>query len=172
MGYACPVCDAEQADAEHLANHLAITASLGRHDHLEWLEEHAPDWGDCSPAELGEIVSPHAPEIDTPDFEGTSHGHDHDHDHGRPDSLEAGLAQQSRQPGRGSMTSEAENVLREARELTQQMGAADADADADADSSESESEPASEINVDGDGDGDVDADDSTPNDDQFADDNT
>ncbi len=117
MGYACPVCGAEQADAAHLANHLAITASLGREDHREWLEEYAPDWGDCSPEELGERVSPHAPEIETPDFESASHGHDH----GRPDGLEGGIAQQSRQPGRGSLTTEAEDVLQEARELTKQM---------------------------------------------------
>ena len=126
MGYACPVCGAEQADAAHLANHLAITASLGREDHREWLEEHAPDWGDCSPEELGERVSPHAPEVETPDFESASHGHDH----GRPDGLEGGIAQQSRQPGRGSLTAEAEDVLQEARELTKQMqetGGADDD---------------------------------------------
>jgi len=37
MGYTCPVCDVEEADAVHLANHLAITASLGRENHREWL---------------------------------------------------------------------------------------------------------------------------------------
>lgn len=126
MGYACPVCDTEEADAVHLANHLAITASLGRENHREWLEEHAPDWGDCTPEELGEIVSPHAREIDTPEFEGTGHSHDP----GRPDSIEAGIARQSSQPGRGSMTTEAENVLQEAAELTREMqtaGESDAD---------------------------------------------
>ena len=127
MGYACPVCDAEQADAEHLANHLAITASLGRAEHREWLEEHAPDWSDCSPEELGEIVAQYAPEIDTPEFESASHGHDH----GRPGGLEEGLARQSRQPGRGDqlggrsgrggMSAEAETALEEARELTRKM---------------------------------------------------
>ncbi|WP_121741864.1 DUF5810 domain-containing protein [Natronorubrum halophilum] len=121
MGYACPVCDAEQADAEHLANHLAITASLGREDHGEWLEEHAPDWSDCSPEELGEIVSQYAREIETPDFEGPSRGHDH----GRPGGLEEGIARQSRRPGRGSMTGDAESVLREAREMTQRMTGAE-----------------------------------------------
>ncbi|RKD95993.1 DUF5810 domain-containing protein [Halopiger aswanensis] len=131
MGYACPVCDAEEADAKHLANHLAITASLGRQEHEEWLEEHAPDWPDRSPEELGEIVSQHATEIDTPEFEGGTQGHAHDHgnghDHGhgnqqpgRP-ALENELARQSRQPGRGSLTAEAEGVLEEARELTRRM---------------------------------------------------
>ncbi|ELY92510.1 hypothetical protein C483_07804 [Natrialba hulunbeirensis JCM 10989] len=138
MGYACPVCAAEQADAEHLANHLAITASLGRQEHQEWLAEHAPEWEECSPPELGEIVAEHAPEIETPSFEegprgqrggahghrdghGHGHGHDHDHTQGRPTGLEADLARQSRQRGRGSMTTETEHVLQEASELTRQM---------------------------------------------------
>jgi hypothetical protein len=115
MGYVCPVCDAEEADAVHLANHLAITASLGRTDHREWLAEYAPDWSDCGPEELGGIVSEYAEEIETPGFES------HDHDHGRPASLEEGIARQSRRPGRGSMTAEAEDVLREAAELTREM---------------------------------------------------
>ncbi len=123
MGYACPVCDAEQADAEHLANHLAVTASLGREDHLEWLDAHAPDWADRGPEDLGELVSQHAPEIDTPDFESG-------HDHGA--TFEDELAQQSRQPGRGAMTSEAESVLSEARELTRQMQRSATDGDGEA----------------------------------------
>ncbi|WP_408956849.1 DUF5810 domain-containing protein [Natrinema sp. 74] len=128
MGYTCPVCDAEEADAVHLANHLAITASLGREDHRMWLEEHAPDWSDCSPEELGEIVSAHADEIETPDFD--TAGHHHGHEPGRPDSLEGGIARQSRRPGRGSMTAETEEVLQEAAELTREMqGASEADAD-------------------------------------------
>ncbi|MBZ6494491.1 DUF5810 domain-containing protein [Natrinema longum] len=129
MGYACPVCAVEEADAVHLANHLAITASLGREEHREWLAEHAPDWGECTPEELGEIVSPHATEIDTPEFEAGSHGHDHGHEPGRPDSLEDGIARQSRQPGRGSMTTETETVLREAAELTREMQSSSDEAD-------------------------------------------
>ena len=135
MGYACPVCDAEQADAEHLANHLAITASLGREEHREWLEDHAPDWGDCNPEELGEIVSRYAPEIDTPEFESASHGHDH----GRPGGLEEGLARQGSRPGRGSMTAETEDVLQEARELTRRMQES-ADDGTDAESATDESD--------------------------------
>ncbi|NGM70309.1 hypothetical protein G6M89_15040 [Natronolimnobius sp. AArcel1] len=128
MGYACPVCAAEQADAKHLANHLAVTASLGRDNHREWLEEHAPSWGECTPEELGEIVSQHADEIETPEFDDHGHGHDH----GRPGGLEEGLAQQSQQPGRGSLTAEAESVLQEAHELTRQMQSDDGDTDGDA----------------------------------------
>ena len=131
MGYACPVCDTEEADAVHLANHLAITASLGRDDHRAWLEEHAPDWSDCTPEELGGRISPHAQETDTPEFE--AGGHDHGHDPGRPDSLEDGIARQSRQPGRGSMTAETERVLEEAAELTREM---QTDAESDTDENE------------------------------------
>jgi hypothetical protein len=119
MGYRCPVCPAEEADAVHLANHLAVTASLGRRDHEAWLEEHAPEWSKCGPEELGEVVGEHAAEIETPDFD------DHDHDHGRPSRLEDGIARQARQPGRGSMTAQTEQVLREAQELTRQMEAGD-----------------------------------------------
>ena len=121
MGYACPVCDAEEADAVHLANHLAITASLGREDHRAWLAEYAPDWSDCTPDELGERISPHVQEIDTPEFEAGGHDHGHSHEPGRPDSLEEGIARQSRQPGRGSMTAETQRVLEEAAELTREM---------------------------------------------------
>ncbi|MFC6765824.1 DUF5810 domain-containing protein [Natrinema soli] len=150
MGYACPVCDAEEADAVHLANHLAITASLGRENHREWLEEHAPHWGDCSPEELGEIVSPHAREIDTPEFEGSGHDHGHGHEPGRPDALEEGIARQSRQPGRGSLTAEAENVLQEAAELTREMQTA-SESDVD-----DEPKPNADDVESGDGDSDAD----------------
>ncbi len=121
MGYACPVCDAEEADAVHLANHLAITASLGREAHREWLEEHAPDWADCSPEELGARVSPHAEEIETPEFE--RHDHGHGREPGRPDSLEGAVSRQSRGRGRGDLTAEATDVLQEAAELTREMQA-------------------------------------------------
>lgn len=120
MGYRCPVCDVEEADAKHLANHLAVTASLGRRDHEAWLEEHAPEWADCGPEELGEIVAEYAPTVETPEFD------EHDHDRARPSGFEDDLARQTRQRGRGSMTAETEQVLREARELTERM-ADDAD---------------------------------------------
>ncbi len=130
MRYACPVCDADQADAQHLANHLAITASLGRTRHLEWLDEHAPDWPDRNPETLGEIVSQHAPEIDPSAVESTAD---------RGATFEDELAMQSRQPGRGAMTSEAEQVLDEARELTRRMQRSAAD-----DGDGAESTPASD----------------------------
>lgn len=144
MGYACPVCGVEQPDAAHLANHLAVTASVGRDDHEEWLAEHAPDWSDMGPTELGERLTALAPAVDTPDpvtgpepSPGNGHGHDHSHGHGqengRPAGLEDALAQQSRQPGRGSLSAETRGVLEEARELTRQMHESDSDPDPDPD---------------------------------------
>lgn len=121
MGYACPVCDSTQADAEHLANHLAITASLGREDHREWLAEYAPEWADCGPEELGEIVSEYALEVETEGVTGADHA-----PAGRPDvEVEAALARQSRGAGRGSMTEEAERAIEEARELTEKRHESD-----------------------------------------------
>ncbi|WP_276255359.1 DUF5810 domain-containing protein [Halomontanus rarus] len=121
-GYACPVCDEQQADAVHLANHLAITASLGRQDHLQWLEEYAPDWADCGPEELGEQVVEYALEVETPEFEGSAGGHSHGHSQGRP-SFENELARQTSQPGRGgaAMSGDTGRILEEAREMTAQM---------------------------------------------------
>ncbi|GAB7019272.1 DUF5810 domain-containing protein [Halostagnicola sp. A-GB9-2] len=118
MGYACPVCGTEEADGVHLANHFAVTASLGREDHLEWLETYAPNWNERGPDELAEIVTEHASEVETPEIkQGT--------DHGQSPSLEAELAAQSRQPGRGSTTQEpspeAQGALEEARELTRKL---------------------------------------------------
>lgn len=149
MGYACPVCGVEQADAEHLANHLAITAALGREGHEEWLAEHVPDWAEMGPTELGDRLSEHAPVVDTPDpvtdpepspghGHGQSRDHSHDHGHGRPPGLEDALARQSRQSGRGSLSAEARGVLEEARELTRQMHESES-------GSESESESAPEF---------------------------
>lgn len=127
MGYACPVCGAEQADGVHLANHLAVTASLGRTDHEEWLAEHAPDWRDDAPEELADRVVEYAPEIETPEFE-TADGD-------LPAvGLEDELAARSRRPGRGDPTAgsvgpgqephrsdDVESILAEAREMTEQI---------------------------------------------------
>lgn len=118
MGYACPVCGAEQADGVHLANHLAVTASLGRTDHEGWLETHAPDWADRGPEALADEIVEYAPEVETPAFD-----EEGSHEHGRPPNLEAELASQTRGPGRGTLTEEASAVLDEARELTRQMQA-------------------------------------------------
>ena len=117
MGYACPVCGVEQPDGVHLANHLAVTASLGRADHRNWLDDYAPEWGDCGPDELAARVTEFTPEIETPDV---------DDGGGRAPNLETELATHSRRPGRGGAVAdrhddEVESVLAEARELTEQM---------------------------------------------------
>jgi hypothetical protein len=62
MGYECPVCATPQADARHLANHMAFTAVLGDREHETWLDEHAPGWSEAGEAELAPRVAEHAPE--------------------------------------------------------------------------------------------------------------
>lgn len=64
MGYECPVCSTPQADARHLANHMAFTAVLGDADHETWLDEHAPGWNEAGEAELAPRVAEHAPETE------------------------------------------------------------------------------------------------------------
>ncbi|MFC7027065.1 DUF5810 domain-containing protein [Halomicroarcula sp. GCM10025324] len=137
MGYACPVCDQPQADAEHLANHLAFTALTGGDDHEAWLDEHVPDWGQLGESGLAEIVVDHASEADYPQvFEDTTGGHErhsHGHDH-------AGGADHA--PDQRSLSAADRDVLEEARDLTEAMLDADdetADAD-DTDASEDETQ--------------------------------
>ncbi|MEF8838655.1 MAG: DUF5810 domain-containing protein [Haloarculaceae archaeon] len=84
MGYACPVCGDPQADAGHLANHLAITAIARGGDHEAWLEEHVPDWTDRGEDTLATALSEQASEADYPQiFEDTTgeDGSDPDPDH-------------------------------------------------------------------------------------------
>ena len=64
MGYACPVCETPQADAHHLANHLAFTALLGDDDHEAWLDEHTPGWDEAGEDELAERVLAEAKEVE------------------------------------------------------------------------------------------------------------
>ncbi|CCQ33433.1 hypothetical protein HLRTI_000369 [Halorhabdus tiamatea SARL4B] len=73
MGYACPVCEAPQVDARHLANHLAFTALLGDDDHEAWLEEHAPGWDQEDDEGLAALVVEHATAVDLSE----SVGHEH-----------------------------------------------------------------------------------------------
>ncbi|MFB6156336.1 MAG: DUF5810 domain-containing protein [Haloferacaceae archaeon] len=121
MGYACPVCEAPQRDAEHLANHLAFTALLHGDDHEAWLDEHAPDWAESDPEALGERVAPHAEETTYEEvFEDTAH----EHERGRPFAdeggpLGAGLG--GREAEAGSLDETARAALAEARELTREM---------------------------------------------------
>ena len=122
MGYACPVCEAPQADGEHLANHLAITAIMGREGHEEWLDEHAPDWEDSTPSELADAVVEHVPETEFPQlFEDTTDGHSHDHGGHQGATFEQEMARQTAGRGRGDLTDETREVLAEAREMTEEM---------------------------------------------------
>jgi hypothetical protein len=113
MAYACPVCDAVEADAEHLANHLAITASLHEGDHAAWLDDHAPDWPNRSPSELGTTAVEHAEEREV---EGSTHSHEHGQESGLPPETDSGWMDASE----AGADNETERVLREARELTRQ----------------------------------------------------
>jgi hypothetical protein len=128
MGYACPVCEAPQADGEHLANHLAFSALLGHDDHGDWLDDNAPDWGEDDPDELAERVTPLAESVEYPavfddttgerpdvdladgDLEG---GHDHVHSHAH------GTSGPQQAPGPGQLDAEAREILDEARRLTE-----------------------------------------------------
>jgi len=130
MGYACPVCETPHPDGEHLANHLAFTALLGREDHEAWLDEHAPDWEESGPEELAPLVVEAVPETEFPqvfdDTTGGGHDHDHgDHQHAGDDpapTVEEHLARGGRRGyGRGDRTADAEDVLAEAREMTAEM---------------------------------------------------
>jgi hypothetical protein len=133
MGYACPVCSDPQADAGHLANHLAFTAILGDDDHEAWLDERAPGWADMGERELASTVSERVEEIEFPQlFEDTAGGldaepeespaersgalfGDHDHDHGHSHSTPS--TDSSPEPA----DEETEQILEEARELTRRM---------------------------------------------------
>jgi len=134
MGYACPVCGTPQADATHLADHLAFCALLGRADHEAWLDEHAPDWAAGGTADLAPVVADHADEVEfEPVFEDTAHDHDATGEHhhaGR--SLEDELARHGGY-GRGSAAvedPETRRILEEAQEMTRQMyGGGDGDGD-------------------------------------------
>jgi hypothetical protein len=144
MGYACPVCSDPQADAGHLANHLAFTAMLGDGDHEAWLDDHVPGWGEMGEADLadelaGDLEATEFPQLfeDTAgglesnqgeppeersgalfeDNGGTHHDHAHGggHDHSHP----------SREPiegiDGGPTDEETAEILEEAQELTRRM---------------------------------------------------
>jgi hypothetical protein len=139
MGYACPVCETPQADAEHLANHLAFTAMLGREDHETWLDDHAPGWDEDDPETLGDRVADHAEETEYNEvFENTTHDHDRD---GATfeEELQRQVGGGRGGAGRGDLTGDAQEVLAEAREMTERM-LSDEDDDGGADGAETESE--------------------------------
>lgn len=136
MGYACPVCSDPQADAGHLANHLAFTAILGDDDHEAWLDDHASGWNEMGERELAAVVSDHVEETEFPQiFDDTvgglesesgdspaersgalfdEDGHDHNHHASDP-------------PGHsgfdtaGPSDEKTKEILEEARAMTRQM---------------------------------------------------
>lgn len=127
MGYACPVCEVEQPDGEHLAHHLAFTAMLHGGEHEAWLDEHAAGWGDCGPAELADVVTERAPEADVrgvTEAEGDDLG-----TVGSSSPRRAATPERDRRPAAGggarngedALDGEAAAVLQEARALTRTM---------------------------------------------------
>lgn len=136
MGYACPVCEVPQQDAEHLANHLAFTALLHEDDHADWLDESVPDWREGGPEDLAPRVGDIAEESDydavfedtTEDHAGHEHQHgghqqrEHDHHHGQSGhDLGVDPAAAGRQAASGELDAEAQSVLQEARAMTREM---------------------------------------------------
>ena len=118
MGYECPVCTDPQADAGHLANHLAFTALTGGDDHEAWLDDHVEEWGAMGEAELAEAVREHAAETEFPQVFEESGVEDHTHDdkpHGHPDVDGTAHATEREVSGADA------DVLAEARELTKEM---------------------------------------------------
>ncbi|RDI73106.1 DUF5810 domain-containing protein [Halopelagius longus] len=130
MGYACPVCDTPQRDAEHLANHVAFTAMLHGDEHETWLDDHVPEWSSTNADELGPVVAEYAEETEYEEvFEDTVHDHGGHgrtgHDHGSP--FEGGAenpgfnASAAAGMGGETLDDEARAVLQEAREMTERM---------------------------------------------------
>lgn len=115
MGYACPVCTDPQADATHLANHLAFTALTGGEDHEMWLDDHVPEWGQLGETELAERVVDNAEEREFPQVFEESGLDDHGHDH--TEDLPAGADSHRDR----SMSDADADVLATARELTKEM---------------------------------------------------
>ena len=152
MGYACPVCSDPQADAGHLANHLAFTAMLGDDDHEAWLDEHVPTWAETGEAELADAVGDLVEETEFPQlFEDTAGGlnegsadppeersgalfddAESGHDHAEHDHTQGGAVDTS-----GPIDDETAAVLEEAREMTFRMYEEDGEG-ADGDSADAE----------------------------------
>ena len=122
MGYPCPACDSVHHDAEHLANHLAVTAMLGSDEHEAWLDEHAPDWNGSTPRDLGAFLEE---EIDEEAFPELDEGHDHGHDGPRGGDLfdDEPRIEEPPRTGGGAGATEADvgAIVDEAREMTERM---------------------------------------------------
>ncbi|GAB3325496.1 hypothetical protein EI982_10945 [Haloplanus rallus] len=127
MGFACPVCETPQRDAEHLANHLAFTAMLHGDAHERWLDETVPGWESDGAAELAPVVADHAEETPYDEvFEESMPADRHDgHDHAPPTGGATAFEAADLDP-------EAQRTLAAAKEMTRAMlGEGDGDADDD-----------------------------------------
>jgi hypothetical protein len=120
MGYACPVCDHPQADAVHLANHLALTAMARGGAHEDWLDDRVPDWPRLDEETLGDRLADAAEPTDYPQvFEDTTdRERGHDHDAGAADDLPVEVGDAGRLDDVAD--EEAEEILARARELTRE----------------------------------------------------
>jgi len=156
MGYACPVCSDPQADANHLANHLAFTALVRGGDHEAWLDEHVTAWEQQGEDDLAAVVVDYAeteefPQVFEDTVGGTTGEHEHEHDHddersGRLFEDDAPPGGRQRPPGRQPAASvsdaDAAAVLEEARKLTEQRLTDESEgSDGDGDGSGSDSDP-------------------------------
>lgn len=146
MGYVCPVCGDPQADAGHLANHLAFTAILGDDDHEAWLEANAPGWETMGEADLADEIRDDVEETEFPQvfentvgetereddpleersgmlFEEDDHAHGSGHEHGdRPHQHDPRSEPASRgELADAPLDEEAKAILEEAREMTREM---------------------------------------------------
>ena len=138
MGYACPVCGDPQSDDVHLANHLAFTALARGGDHEDWLDETVPEWESLTEATLAAEVTDHADETEYPQvFEDTTGQHDHrDHatdrqagGHTATSEIPDAMLAEAEQRLDDEELPDTEDVLAEARRLTEQRHADDADSE-------------------------------------------
>lgn len=147
MGYACPVCGDPQADAGHLANHLAFTAMIRDDGHEAWLDEHAAGWSEWGEADLADHLREHDA-IESADYpqvfedttgdtdhedpasersgalfdDGGHAGHGHSHDHpGHAGGAPAGLDVEIDPASDDLSEKERSEIMAEARELTREM---------------------------------------------------
>jgi len=146
MGYACPVCERPQRDADH----LAFTAMVRVDDSEEWLDDHAPGWAEAGTDELAPRVVEHAPDADYGEvFEDTA-GRGGDRRSPSEGDGDAGGDAAGRAPpeaspdpdldaagarGAGSFDAEARAAVEAAREMTRAMLAEGGSDDDDGDDS-------------------------------------
>jgi len=130
MGYLCPVCEEPFADSQSCANHLAVTAILHGGDHEVWLDEtveqhveESDDWESVPRAELAEVVADCADETENHEHPGEhTHSHDHEQPFAQPAESPLGQPASTQSPAAvEGLDADAQAILREARELTEQM---------------------------------------------------